>query len=237
MLKSSESIRQFLDRPRETDAICGRFNLRTNPHEFAEIFAIIRGISDEDLTPRYNVAPTQTIPIVRGVTGDREASVTVWGFNPPWTRAPLVNAKCETLTTLSTFKKAFRERRCLIPTIGFYEWEKQGKTKLPWNFTVKDSPLFAFAGLWTTDEDGLRSTILTTEANSLLARVHNRMPVILRPEDYDTWLADGELSEAEAARLFDPFPPDEMEEARANPAMNNVRFQGEESLIVPKNSE
>jgi putative SOS response-associated peptidase YedK len=217
--------------------MCGRFNLRTNPHDFAEIFAILRSISEEELKPRYNIAPTTTIPIVRGVTGERDASPTVWGFNPPWTKAPLINAKCETVATLSTFKTAFKKRRCLIPSSGFYEWEKHGKEKLPWHFTVKKAPLFAFAGLWTEDKDEIHSTILTTEANSMLARVHNRMPVILRPEDYDLWLADGELSDADAARLFEPFSSNKMHEERANPILNNVRNHGPECLVAPENSE
>jgi putative SOS response-associated peptidase YedK len=191
--------------------MCGRFNLRTNPHDFAEIFAVIRSLHDADLKPRYNIAPTQTIPIVRGQEGEREAVETTWGFTPQWSKAVMINAKCETVATLRTFSKAFRERRCLIPASGFYEWEKR--------------------------EDEEFSTILTTSPNSMLARVHDRRPVILHPDDYAAWLADGELPEKEAARLFEPFPPMEMKEATANPAMNNARFEGPDSLVVPKNSE
>jgi putative SOS response-associated peptidase YedK len=213
--------------------MCGRFNLRTSNTEFFRMFG-----ADFLLSDRFNICPAQTIPIVRGVGICREAVASTWGLVPcgAKSRWPMFNANSETARDLPTFRSAFLGRRCLIPATGFYEWETNGKKRLPWHFTLKDLPLFAFAGLWEGEAEPT-CTILTTSANPMLARLLERMPVILRPGDYAAWLAEGELPPEVAAGMFQPFPADEMHEERANPFMNSARNEGPDCLMTPKKSE
>lgn len=172
---------------------------------------------EEDWTPRYNIAPTQPVPVVRQKPreGAREILFMRWGLIPSWaTDATIgnrtINARSETVETTPSFREPFRSRRCLIPADGFYEWKRNGKTKQPFCFEVADGQLFAFAGLWDrwTDPQGQAvesCTILTTTANALSADLHDRMPVILRPEDYDCWLdtKDGNINSG--LKLLVPF--------------------------------
>jgi len=177
--------------------MCGRF-LLTTP---AEVLAELLGLdAAPDLVMRFNIAPTQMIGTVRadGLSGRRDWAMARWGLVPSWskeptTRAPLFNARAETVHEKPAFRAAFRERRCLIPASGFYEWKSEGRGRQPYLFRMHGEEPFAFAGLWERwqrrDEPPLEScTILTTEPNDLLREVHNRMPVILSPEAYDEWL-------------------------------------------------
>ncbi len=175
--------------------MCGRYNILTNHREFASLF----GVNDApELPARYNVSPTQTVPIVKLNEGKRVCSLVRWGLVPVWAKDTkisfsLINARSETVATKPSFRSAFKNRRCLIPATGFYEWAKVGKAKLPHHFHLKDSELFAFAGLWECwrppDGDPLEScTIVTTEANKLVTPFHDRMPVILPAKSHDEWL-------------------------------------------------
>ncbi len=178
--------------------MCGRYRLSRRKQVVEEHFDAVSG--EEEWTPRYNIAPTQPVPVIRQnpETHRREILRMRWGLIPSWATDPsignkTINARSETIETTPSFRDPFRSQRCLIPADGFYEWKRQGKTKQPYCFEVSEGTVFAFAGLWDrwTDPQGQlieSCTILTTTANPLLADLHDRMPVILQPDDYDSWL-------------------------------------------------
>src|SRR2546422_537263 len=187
--------------------MCGRFSLKTPVELLSELFQFPEIIP---LKPRYNIAPSQDVAVVRRLPDDldRKLAMLRWGLIPAWAKDPAkarqpINAKSETVAELPTFRAAFRQRRCLIPSDGFYEWKQEGGRKQPVYIRMKDREPFAFAGLWERwvgeEDDFIEScTILTTEPNELLAQVHKRMPVILDPKDDDLWL---DLDEHEVSRL------------------------------------
>ena len=195
--------------------MCGRFTLRASTKEIAEHFALpLLG----DLQPRYNIAPTQAIAVVRNGVPSSELTLLRWGLVPSWSKDPssgplLINARSETVATKPAFRQAFRQRRCLIPADGFYEWRRVGRTKQPLHFSRHDGGLLAFAGLWecwhAADGSALEScTILTTQANTLVQPVHERMPVILDPRDYAIWLAPTRTQPTDLQQLLVPSPDD-----------------------------
>jgi putative SOS response-associated peptidase YedK len=171
--------------------------------------------------PRYNIAPTQPIAVVRQqAEGDsRELLFCRWGLVPSWARDPkeyaakCINARAETVADKPAFRAAFRQRRCLIPADGFYEWKAlgAGKKKQPFYFTLKDSQPFAFAGLWELwhrpggDEPLQTCTILTTDANATVRPVHERMPVFLDPKDYGRWLDPSRRDPGEMLELLQSY--------------------------------
>ena len=176
--------------------MCGRFTLRTPAQLLAQVF----GVMDVPQFPiRYNIAPTQNVLAVRlDSRHQREFTTLQWGLIPGWADDPsignkLINARAETVPTKPSFRDAFRHRRCLIVADGFYEWEKQGKEKQPMLICHPDNRPFAFAGLWENWRKGpgeIQScTIITTAPNAFMTQVHDRMPVILLPQDYDQWLS------------------------------------------------
>ena len=175
--------------------MCGRYTLKAPREAIAEAFDLA---DVPQLLPRYNIAPTQAVPVVRldRASGEREIALLQWGLIPSWADDPaignrLINARAETVAEKPAFRTAFKKRRCLVVADGFYEWKREnGKT--PYYFRLKDSSPFAFAGLWERWEKGEEPvescTLLTCEANGVVAPVHGRMPVILKPEDYARWL-------------------------------------------------
>jgi putative SOS response-associated peptidase YedK len=176
--------------------MCGRFTLRTNPKKLAEQFPI-----DEVpvLEPRYNIAPTQTVAVVRlsSVDSRRLFRQMRWGLVPYWADDPsignrMINARSETALEKPAFRNAIRRRRCLILADGFYEWAKRPGGKQPYYFRMRDGSPFAFAGVWErwqkSDEPIESCALLTTNANQIVSPIHDRMPVILEPKDYDLWL-------------------------------------------------
>jgi putative SOS response-associated peptidase YedK len=199
--------------------MCGRFVLMSPGSVLAERF----GLREEpQLPPRYNVAPGQSIAAVRKLPEDHAPALALlrWGLIPPWSKEPsvgfkMLNARSETVAEKPAFRNAFKTRRCLIPADGFYEWKKEGKLKQPYFIATVAGALFAFAGLWERwkgpDETVLEScTILTTEANAVVAELHDRMPVILSPETYGTWL-DPELKAVPILRdLLQPYSAEAM---------------------------
>lgn len=179
--------------------MCGRLVIDLSPEMITEIYGIIRKI-ERELNPRYNVTPSQTIPIVReDAEGNRELVFVRWGLIPFWAKDvaignSLINARSETAAEKPSFRSAFKRRRCIIPTGGFYEWQRQdGKRKQPWYFRMADGSPVSIAGLWEhwkgSDGQIIEScSILTTSANELMAPIHERMPVILNHGDNETWL-------------------------------------------------
>jgi putative SOS response-associated peptidase YedK len=179
--------------------MCGRFTLRTPSQVLVEQFQLA---SVPELKPRYNIAPTQPVPVVRQATphGAQQLCLLRWGLVPSWAEdatigSRLINARAETVATKPSFRSAFRKRRCLVVADGYYEWQKCGATKQPFFIHRPDDRPLAFAGLWdswTGGEPGdppLEScTIITTAADDFTRAIHDRMPVILAPDDYSVWL-------------------------------------------------
>jgi len=172
------------------------------------------------LPPHYNIAPTQTVPVVRcDSQGRRELAMLNWGLVPSWADDPsvgsrMINARAETLATRPAYREAFRSRRCLVVADGFFEWQRDGRRKQPYYITHANEQLLGFAGLWESWKRGdlaIQScTIVTTDANRALAPLHNRMPAIVRPEDYAAWL-DPKASDAAAlSTLLRPYAEDEL---------------------------
>jgi putative SOS response-associated peptidase YedK len=186
----------------------------------------------------YNVAPTQPIAVVRlkPEGAGRRLDWLRWGLIPNWCEelpraAPMINARAETAAEKPAFRSPFRQRRCLVPSDGFYEWQKQGDRKQPYCIRRKDGKPFAFAGLWdawkTPENEVLEScTILTTEANDLLRPVHDRMPVILQPSDFDRWL-DPRLQKPEDVQsLLRPYATDAMTAFPISSYVNSTKNEG-----------
>jgi len=211
--------------------VCGRYTLKAPREAIAEAFDLA---DVPQLLPRYNIAPTQAVPVVRldQASGERGLSLLQWGLIPSWADDPaignrLINARAETVAEKPAFRTAFKKRRCLVVADGFYEWKREnGRT--PYYFRLKDDSPFAFAGLWERwdkGEDPVEScTLLTCEANGVVAPVHDRMPVILKPEDYARWLDPEEQRRTEAlVRLLAPLPDDWLSAQPVGKLVNNPR--------------
>jgi putative SOS response-associated peptidase YedK len=199
--------------------MCGRF---TNTHSNKDVvkrFKVERTLFD--ITPRYNIAPSQQIPVITQTDEVRCLEGYKWGLVPFWAKDAkignkMINARAETLLEKPAFRQALTKRRCLIPADGFYEWQAQGKLKQPIYIRRRDKALFAFAGLWeewrSPEGELLRScTIITGTPNELIAPIHDRMAVILTPEHEARWLAAENQDAAELVKLLTPYPAAEME--------------------------
>lgn len=226
--------------------MCGRFALRSSIKELAEALEVT-SVKIKEERARYNIAPTQGIVAAREEGGERELVTLRWGLVPGWTKDPsigtrLINARSETVAEKPAFREALRRRRCLIPVSGFYEWKREGTRKQPFYFRMKNEQPFAFAGLWEhwegQDNEAIEScTILTTEANEVLAPVHDRMPVIVAPENYELWL-DPTMNKAERLEpLLRPFTAAEMTAHPVSLSVNNPRYDGEDLLAPLVNSK
>ena len=213
--------------------MCGRFTLTSDIKELREHFSAINTITFDS---SYNISPSREIPVVRQANGNNEIHLCQWGLVPYWSKAgshyKTINARSETLADKASFREAYKKRRCLIPATGFYEWKPYSGGKQAYYFQLKNKLLFAFAGIWDLwqgkDESIESCAIITTRANTTVAPVHDRMPVILERESYSEWLKTGEVN------LLVPFPG-EMECHPVSHAVNNPRNDGRE-LIKPVES-
>jgi putative SOS response-associated peptidase YedK len=218
--------------------MCGRYRLSRRKQIVEAHFSSLSG--EEDWDPRYNIAPTQPIPIIRQNPKKpvRELSLFRWGLIPAWAKdssgaARMINARSETAGTKPAFRDALQSRRCLIPADGFYEWRKTGKEKQPYCFEVADGELFAFAGIWDrwrAPNSSIVETcsILTTSPNALTSVVHDRMPVILDLDSYDIWLDPGMRHVATASELLKPYPAQLMRCYPISTRINHVANDDEE---------
>ena len=222
--------------------MCGRYTETAAFEELARRFGIeVEEADNEELISRYNVAPSQPVPVIVETQGRRRLLRARWGLRPYWARegklAP-INARAETVATSAMFRDALMHARCLMPADGFYEWQAVPgqKRKQPWYLRIRGGGLFAFAGLYTPPrpDAGVPATctVITTTPNELAARIHDRMPVILDPDVEARWL-DRQLVEArELLPLLRPYPAERME---AYPVSTLVSSPGNDgvALIAP----
>lgn len=208
--------------------MCGRFSLKSTIQAIEDEFDI--EYAELDFKPRYNIAPTQNVVVVIYDTR-RILKYFRWGLIPPWAKDSavgnkLINARAETLTQKVTFKNLLKKSRCIIVADGFYEWEKGTAEKNTYYFCLKTKKPFGFAGLYTKweSQDGeiiFSCTIITVEPNSLVRKIHNRMPAILQRSNYQTWLDNSKSIEEELTRVLVPYSDDEMISYRVSKLVNS----------------
>lgn len=223
--------------------MCGRYARRSTRKAIADYF----GISADSLpefSQSYNVAPQTFQPVVRlnRDTGEREIALMRWGLVPFWAKDgkaafATINAKHETVATSPSFREAMKHRRCLVPADAFYEWQKlDAKTKQPFAIALKSGEPYGFAGLWERWKDSRTKesletfTIITTDPNELVEPLHNRMPVVIEPKDYDRWLAPADPGRL-PIDLLRPYPADEMRAWKVDSRVGNVRNDDAELLL------
>ena len=213
--------------------MCGRFTLTLPPDLIAEAF----GLDDVPiLDARYNIAPTQPVAVVRRLRaeGPRQLDLLRWGVRLPPVpgerkKGPVINVRSESVATRPVFRDAFRRRRCLIPADGFYEWSAAGPRRQAFHVTRRDGRPLAFAGIWEPEGPGgspASCAILTTEPNGVLRPIHDRMPVIVDPADYDRWLAPEGGPAPVLAPLLRPYPAEPLAARPVGPAVNNAQNEG-----------
>ncbi len=234
--------------------MCGRYGRRGDKQRIAEWMHthhvnVFDEFDETNLAPSFNVAPQTFQPVVRvsPETGERELIAMRWGLVPFWSKDgkasfSTINAKSETIASSPAFREAWKSRRCLVPADWFYEWHKvDEKTKQPFAIAMKDHSMFAFAGLWETWKDKatgqkLRTyTILTTDPNELMQPIHNRMPVIVAPKDYDRWMTAIDPAHL-PVELLRQYPAEEMKAWKVDRAVGNTR-NNDPTLIEPLKSE
>ncbi|CAM4366194.1 SOS response-associated peptidase [Paenibacillus phoenicis] len=223
--------------------MCGRFTITLPLDELIVRYLIMENRLAK-FAPNYNVAPMQFIPaVIAGKQGNRLGELR-WGLVPFWAKedkigASMINARAESLPDKPAFRKLLTTRRCLIPADGFYEWQQRAGGKQPYRIVMKDGSPFAFAGLYDiwSDPQGNKlatCTIITTEPNSLMAEIHNRMPVILQPEHEAEWLARDNTDTGSLLKLLQPYDAAKMRAYPVSPAVGNVRNNTKELLEEAK---
>ncbi|MBD2529106.1 SOS response-associated peptidase [Nostoc flagelliforme FACHB-838] len=220
--------------------MCGRFTLNQSVEALSQVFHVE---SVPDLAAQYNIAPTQMVVTVlqNPENKKRELKQLHWGLIPSWAKdagmgAKLINARAETVSEKPSFRSAFKHRRCLVVADGFYEWQRQQGKKQPFYFRLQDEQPFGFAGLWEkwrspSNEEIISCTILTTAANELLQPIHERMPVILEPQDYDLWLDSQVETPQTLQQLLRPYPASAMTAYPVSTLVNNSRHNSLECII------
>jgi putative SOS response-associated peptidase YedK len=215
--------------------MCGRYALTSPPAVIAERFHLLW---TPEIEPHYNIAPGQAIPVVREAGQGRELAFLKWGLIPSWAKEArigmkLINARGETLADKPAFRSAYRQRRCLIPADAFYEWKPVAGRKQPYCIRMRDQTVFGMAGLWERwkSPDGREvesCTIVTVGANALVGELHDRMPLILAPGDFDAWLGAGTteaaLPQVVAAQQMVAYP--------VSPLVSNAR-NDDPACLVP----
>ncbi|MEQ9518319.1 MAG: SOS response-associated peptidase [Parvibaculum sp.] len=218
--------------------MCGRFNITTPPEALRALFDYME---QPNFPARYNIAPTQPVPIVHLMNGKRHFRLVRWGFVPSWSKempkTVLINARAETIEEKPSFKGAFRHRRCLIPANGFFEWQTRGAAKQPFHIHRRDNEPFAMAGIWedwlTPDGSELDScAIVTTAANDSLKHIHHRMPVILPQPEWDEWLGASNARSRDVSPLMRPAANDLLVAEPVSPRVNKAGEEGA-SLLDP----
>src|SRR5262245_51915243 len=228
--------------------MCGRFTLRTPLTVLAKQLQFDLDAAFAKVGPRYNIAPTQDVLAVRQPEQGAKAELVAlrWGLIPVWAKDAkigysTINARSDTVAEKPAFRSAFKKRRCLILADGYYEWLREGKSKLPYLYEIDGGKPFAFAGLWEYwpgPKDGPKAepiescTIVTTDANKLASKVHDRMPVIISEADFDCWLDPACDDRAKLEKLIKPFAGKSMSCRPVSQHVNNVKNQGE-ACVAP----
>src|SRR5437660_5116240 len=218
--------------------MCGRYAITTVPEALRALF---RYLDQPDFPPRYNIAPTQPVPIVRLFEGERQFALVRWGLIPVWVKDPrtfslLINARGESVLDKPAFRNAMKRRRCLFPADGFYEWKREGENRRPYFVRLKSGQPMAFAGLWESwmgpnGEEMETAAIVTTTASRSIAHIHDRMPVIVPPEAFDFWL-DPNVDAETAAAVIQPAPDAAIEAFEVSSAVNRTANDSP-ALLVP----
>ena len=222
--------------------MCGRFSQAQIAELDREVFRLLELPA---LEPRYNIAPTQEVAVVRERrNGERVLQLLRWGLIPSWAKDPaignrMINARAETLAAKPAFKRPFARQRCIVPADGFYEWKRTEGTKQAYYIRREDGGSMAFAGLWDrwrSDSDATVDsfTIVTTTPNDLVASIHNRMPAILLPDGYDMWLDPENHDVHDLSSLLGPYPAEDMRAYPVSRFVNNPRNEGPE-CVSPAN--
>ena len=217
--------------------MCGRFVSASPPDQIARYFDAVDD-GEHALEPNYNVAPTADVYAVLVDGGVRRLETLHWGLVPFWAKSPsagykMINARAETVATKNAYRKAFRRKRCIIPADGFYEWQRRPEGRLAYAVRRRDGRPMAFAGLWEVwrnpdkpDEELHSCTVITGEANEKMAAVHDRMPVMLPPSAWDTWL-DPQVDDVDLlGKFLVPAPPELIELRPVSTEVNSVRNRG-----------
>src|SRR5947209_4625251 len=198
--------------------MCGRVRIRATKKELEEAFEVE---VEEEFPARYNLAPTETMPVILLDASRRVLRSMRWGF--PGEKSLVINARSESVARRPAFSESFRYRRSLVPVDAFYEWRREGKTRQPFSIEMLDGQAFAIAAIWESATAGAHVCVLTTESNDLVAAIHDRMPVIVARDDYARWL--GPASDADGLKeLLRPFPVDRMKMYPVNPALNKSGY-------------
>ena len=193
--------------------MCGRYNLITDAEALIDFFEIENSVLDK-FGPRYNITPSQDVPIVRDTGHGRELVLARWGLVPHWSKEEkpkfsTINARADTIADKPTYRDPFKRKRCLVPSTGFYEWKREDDQKIPHHIRLPDGELFAFAGLWDHwDKEGAgfdSYSIIVTGANETMQPIHDRMPVILNPAQYNTWLNNKNFNRAQLESMLVPY--------------------------------
>lgn len=218
--------------------MCGRFTSLLSPELLKSVYGVRPPAS---LAPRYNIAPTQQVHIIReDDAGNKECTEMRWGLVPRWAKDisignKLINARCETVAEKPSFRNAIHHRRCIVPASGFFEWGATPKGKVPHYITARDGSPFSIAGIWETwktpDGGMLESfALLTSDANLLMATIHERMPVILKPSDFAAWLDRSVTDPQKLQRIYQPYPADLMQAWPVSTFVNSPAHIGEECI-------
>jgi putative SOS response-associated peptidase YedK len=223
--------------------MCGRYAIVADPKALREMFGYAEM---PNFPPRYNVAPTQPVPVVRMAEGRREFALLRWGLIPSWVKDPrtfslLINARAESVLDKPAFRNAMRRRRCLLPADGFYEWKREGEAKRPYFVRLKSRRPMAFAGLWETwagpnGEEMETVAIVTTTASRAIAYIHERMPAIIASEAFDLWLDCARVDAQTALALVAPTRDGLIEAYEVSPAVNRVANDSAQ-LIEPLSAQ
>ena len=219
--------------------MCGRYNLITDTKALVDFFEIDQVLVEaKGLRPRYNIAPGQSVPIIRNAGQGNELLLARWGLIPHWSREPstkysTINARAETVAEKPSYRDAFKRKRCLIPANGFYEWRRDGDRKTPHHIHAPDNGLLAFAGVWDhwdKQGEGFDScSIIVTTASRIMQPIHERMPVILNPAQYSTWLNPAHYNRAQLESMLVPYAGS-LETCRISRFVNSPANDGPECV-------
>jgi putative SOS response-associated peptidase YedK len=212
--------------------MCGRFSLTDIDSIFSRFGVIISKDINKKITPHYNIAPTQKIPVIyKNKNQENKIEFMKWGLVPFWAKDPkigykMINARAETLTQKPSFKHLLKSKRCLVPSSGFYEWKRIDERKVPYYIGIKNSKIFSFAGLYDNWKDSVGNelktfTIITTNSNNTLKPIHNRMPVILEREFEEDWLDVKTHDFDSLKQMLKPYPDDKMIAYAVSTEVNN----------------